>query len=300
MRELILDGRTINDASPCYVIAELGGNHGGSVDTARQLIKAAADAGADAVKLQKRDNETLYSQALLDAPYDNENSYGPTYGAHRAVLEFTAANYAACRESAHKHQVTWFATAFDEASVDFLLLAGSPAIKIASGGLTDHALLRYAASCGRPILLSTGGGTLGDIHRAVDSLGDCPHAILHCTAAYPLNPREANLRCIEKLRHDFPHTVIGFSSHSPGITLPLVAYAVGARIIEAHFTLNRASKGTDQAFSLEPKGLETLVENLESTRQAMGDGVKVFYDSERKPIAKMRRVRTQDGWRIVG
>lgn len=300
MREIILDGRLINDDSPCYVIAELGGNHGGSVDTARQLIKAAADAGADAVKFQKRDNETLYSRALLEASYDNENSYGPTYGAHRAVLEFTAENYAACAAAAKTNQITWFATAFDEASVDFLLLAGSPAIKIASGSLTDHALLRYAAQFGRPIVLSTGGGTLGDIHRAVDSLGDCPHAILHCTASYPLQPREANLRVITKLRHDFPHTVIGWSSHHPGIALSLVAYAYGARILEHHVTLNRASKGTDHAFSLEPKGLQTLVEDLEKARVASGDGVKVFYDSERKPIAKMRRVRTADGWRIIG
>ncbi len=300
MRELLLDGRLINDDSPCYVIAELGGNHGGSVETACQMIQAAADAGADAIKLQKRDNETLYSRALLDAPYDNENSYGPTYGAHRAVLEFTAENYAACRAAAKKHQISWFATAFDEASVDFLLLAGSPALKIASGGLTDHALLRYAASFGRPILLSTGGGTLGDIHRAVDSLGDCPHALLHCTASYPLVPREANLRVIGKLRQDFPNTVIGFSSHHPGIALSLVAYAFGARILEHHFTLNRASKGTDHGFSLEPKGLQTLVEDLEKARIAIGDGVKVFYESEKKPIAKMRRVRTADGWRIVG
>ena len=300
MRELVINGRRIADEEPCYVIAELGHNHGGSVDTARQMIRAAAEAGADAVKFQKRENATLYSQRLLDAPYENENSYGKTYGEHRAYLEFTAEHYGACRAAAQLHDITWFATAFDEASVDFLMLAGVPALKIASGGLTDHALLRYAAMMGVPVILSTGGGTLADIRKAVDSLGDCPHAILHCTAAYPLDPREANLRVIGTLRQEYPNTVIGWSSHHPGIAFSLVAYAFGARIIEHHFTMNRASKGTDHAFSLEPKGLQTLVEDLEKVRQAIGDGVKVFYDSERKPIARMRRVRTAEGMRIVG
>lgn len=300
MRELTIDGRRISDDRPCYVIAELGHNHGGSVDMARQMIRVAAEAGADAVKFQKRTNGTLYSKALLDAPYENENSYGKTYGEHRAYLEFTAENYAACRESAARHDITWFATAFDEASVDFLMLAGTPALKIPSGGLTDHALLRYAASMGVPVVLSTGGGTLADIRKAVDSLGDCPHAILHCTAAYPLDPHEANLRVIETLRQEYPRTVIGWSSHHPGIALSLVAYAFGARIIEHHVTLNRASKGTDHAFSLEPKGLQTLGEDLEKVRQAIGTGIKMFYDSERGPISKMRRVRTAEGMRVVG
>lgn len=299
-REFTLDGRVISDDSPCYVIAEIGGNHGGSVATARDMIRAAAHAGASAVKFQKRDNATLYSEALLQAPYENEQSFGPTYGAHRTALEFGHDELVQCQKMATAHRVTCFATAFDEASVDVLMALGMPALKIASGGLTDHALLRYAAQFDQPILLSTGGGTLADIRKAVDSLGDCPHAILHCTASYPLKPDEANLRVIGTLRQEFPHTVIGWSSHHPGIGLSLVAYAFGARILEHHVTLSRASKGTDHGFSLEPKGLQTLVDDLGKVRQAIGDGIKVFYDSERKPIAKMRRTRTTEGLRIVG
>lgn len=299
-RELILDGRRIADDEPCYVIAELGHNHGGSLETARQLITAASMAGASAVKLQKRDVATLYSQRLLDQPYENEQSYGATYGCHRAALEFTRDQYRACRQMADHENVTCFATAFDEASVDFLVDLDVPAIKLASGSLTDHALLRYVAQQHRPVILSTGGGTLADIQHAVDLLGACPQAILHCTASYPLKPEEANLRVIGTLRQMFPDTVIGWSSHHPGIALSLVAYAFGARIIEHHVTLNRASKGTDHGFSLEPKGLQTLVDDLEKARIAIGDGVKVIYDSERKPIAKMRRVATADGLRIVG
>jgi sialic acid synthase len=300
MRHVVLDGHEITEDGPCYVIAELGANHGGSVDTARHLIAAASVAGADAVKFQKRDNATLYSRALLDAPYANEHSFGPTYGAHRSALEFTAANYASVANAAKDHHITWFATAFDEASVDFLVRADVPAIKISSGGLTDHALLRYAASAGRPILLSTGGGTLPDIQRAVASLDACPHAILHCTASYPLSPPEANLRVIPTLLAAFPDTIIGWSTHHPGIALSLVAYTLGARIIEQHFTLNRAGKGTDHGFSLEAKGLDTLVDDLDKVRQALGDGTKVYYDSERQPLAKMRRVHTVDGWQIIG
>ena len=299
-RELVIAGRRIAADEPCYCIAELGHNHGGSLETARQMIRAASEAGASAVKLQKRENASLYAPALLNAPYENENSYGSTYGEHREALEFGAEQYAAIKASATLHRVTWFATAFDEQSVDFLMSMGAPAIKIASGGLTDHALLRYAASFDTPILLSTGGGTLIDIRRAVDSLGDCPHAILHCTASYPLRPAEANMRVILTLRQAYPETVIGFSSHHTGIALSLVAYAFGARIIEHHVTLDRASKGTDHAFSLEPKGLATLVDDLAKLRLALGDGVKVFYDSARKPIAKMRRARTEKGWQITG
>ena len=300
MRELVIDGRRIADDAPAYVVAELGGNHGGDLKVAQDLVRTAAHCGASAVKFQKRDNATLYSQALLDAPYVNENSYGPTYGLHRDALEFTADQLAACQITATVAGISCFATAFDEASADVLLRLEMPAIKIHSGGLTDHALLRYVAQFGRPIILSTGGGTLADIEAAVDSLGECPHAILHCTASYPLAPVEANLNVIPVLRERYPSTVIGWSSHHPGIALSFVAYTLGARILEHHVTMNRASKGTDHGFSLEPKGLQTLVEDLEKTRQAMGDGVKVFYPSERKPISKMRRTRTAEGWRIVG
>lgn len=300
MRELIIDGRRIGDTEPAYIIAELGGNHGGSVEAATTLIRVAALAGASAVKFQKRQNQTLYTNALLAAPYENEHSYGPTYGAHRAALEFCPAQLAVCQATAKANLVTCFATAFDEPSADLLRELRMPAIKIASGSLTDTALLRHVAAFHTPVILSTGGGRIDDIDRAVRALKDCPHAILHCTASYPLAPHEANLNVIATLRHRFPSTVIGWSSHHPGIALSLVAYALGARILEHHVTLNRAGKGTDHGFSLEAKGLQTLVDDCEKARLAMGDGVKRFYPSEVKPIAKMRRVQTPEGWRIAG
>ena len=264
------------------------------------MVRTAAQCGASAVKFQKRDNATLYTAALLDASYQNENSYGDTYGAHRAALELSPDGLQSLGSTAASVGIQIFATAFDERSADCCARLRFPALKLASGSLTDLALIRYVATFGVPVILSTGGGTMDDIDRAVETLGGCPHAILHCTASYPLHPIEANLRVIPTLRERYPDTVIGWSSHHPGLALSLVAYTMGARIIEMHFTLNRASKGTDHGFSLEPKGLQTLVEDLEKARIAMGDGIKRFYPSEVKPIAKMRRVQTTDGWRIVG
>lgn len=290
----------IDEAGPAWVIAELSGNHGGSVDQACRLIQMAGACGASAVKLVKRTNQTLYTCALLAQPYHSEHAYGPTYGTHREALEFGRDAYLQCREVADLHHLTLFATAYDEAALEFLVELDMPAIKIHSGGLTDEPLLRAAAQTGRPLLVSTGGGTVADMDRAHTLLQHSPHAFLHCTAAYPLLPQEANLRTIMTMRRRYPDTVIGFSSHSPGIMCSLVAYAFGARIIEHHITLNRASKGSDQAFSLERKGLQTLVEDLGKLRLALGDGIKCFYESERAPIAKMRRHQTAEGWRIDG
>lgn len=303
MREIVLNGRRIADELPAYIIAEVGHNHGGKFDTARTMIQTAAAAGAHAVKLQKRDVDTLYSFTMLQKPYENEHSFGKTYGDHRRALEFGAKEYLACRSVAHTAKVDFFATAFDEPSADFLMHVDVPAIKIASSGMQDHALLRYVASLGKPMIISTGGAFWSDIDAAVDIMSgtDTPYALLHATAAYPVhNIVELNLKAIPEMRERYPNTVIGFSSHSPGIAMSLIAYAYGARIIEHHVTLNRASKGTDHAFSLEPKGLAVLCEDLLKAHVANGDGVKRMYDSERAPLSKMRRTETAFGLKITG
>jgi N-acetylneuraminate synthase/sialic acid synthase len=302
VRELTIDGVRIADDAPCYVIAEIGSNHGGNVETAIQMIGAAADCGVQAVKFQLRDNETLYSRELLDAPYENENSYGKTYGEHRAVLELDESEHRRCQMAAQRCRVAYCATAFDERSADVLAAMDVPAIKIASGGLTDLPLLRHVAGLGKPIILSTGGGTFADVDRAVGAIipTNVHLALLHCTASYPCAFEELNLRCIPVLRERYPDLVIGWSSHDNGIAMSVAAYTLGARILEKHFTLNRASKGTDHAFSLEPAGLRKLCRDLERARRAMGDGIKRFYESERKPISKMRRVPTAHGWQITG
>ena len=290
MSELTIDGRRIGDNEPAYVIAEIGGNHGGNLDTATAMIRMAATCGVSAVKLQKRDNANLYTQALLDEPYANENSFGATYGEHRAALEFGREEYRICQSVAQARKVTLFATAFDERSADFLMELEVPAIKIASGDLTNTPLLKHVSTFGVPIVVSTGGGSETDIERAVSALGRAQIALLHCTASYPVrNFAELNLRCILALRHRYPECVIGWSGHDTGIAMALVAYALGARIIEKHVTLDRSSKGTDHAFSLEPAGLKRLVRDLERARVAVGDGIKVRYPSEEGPLRKMAK-----------
>lgn len=303
MRSLTIGQRVISDLNPCYVIAEIGGNHSGSVDVAQKMIHVAAACEADAVKFQCRDNQTLYSEAILNQPYENENSFGKTYGEHRAALELSDDALTQCMRAAETAKVDCFATAFDEPSVDRILALGMPAIKIASGGLTDHALLAYAASARVPIVLSTGGGTLREIDRAVNVIAKvhAALAILHCTAAYPVRDfSELNLSCIDRLRALYPEYVIGWSGHDSGIAMSLVAYTMGARIIEKHFTLNRANKGTDHAFSLEPSGLTKLCRDLARAHVAVGDGVKRYLPSEVAPIAKMRRRSTSSGLQITG
>lgn len=289
MRELVIDGTRIDDGARCYVVAEIGHNHQGSVERARELIHAAAECGVDAVKLQKRDNRNLFTRALYDQPYDNEHSFGDTYGEHREALELPPAAWAELQEVASEHGVALFATAFDEASVNFLAELDVPAFKVASGDLRNTPLLRHVAALGQPILLSLGGATLEDADRALDALLplNTQVCLLQCTAAYPAEVEELNLRVLEVLRERYPELVIGLSDHHNGIAMSLVAYMLGARVIEKHFTLNHAWKGTDHAFSLMPEGMRKLVRDLHRIPDALGDGVKRPLPSEEKPLQKM-------------
>jgi N-acetylneuraminate synthase/sialic acid synthase len=288
-RTLRIGAHEISDAASCYVIAEVGHNHQGSLKTCMDLFKAARDCGAHAVKLQKRHNRTLYTRAAYDRPYDNENSYGPTYGAHREALEFGETEYRELQQYSRELGVDFFATAFDFHSADFLEKLDMPAYKIASGDLRNTPLLRHVARFGKPMIVSTGGGTLDDVRRAHDTVREInPQiALLQCTAGYPCEYELLDLRVIETYRGLFPETPIGYSGHDNGIAMAIVAYVLGSRIVEKHFTLNRAWKGTDHAFSLEPVGLRKMVRDLERTRVALGDGQKKVYPSEAGPIVKM-------------
>jgi len=279
----------IGDESRCYVIAEIGHNHQGNLDKARELFREAKLAGAHAVKLQKRDNRGLYTRAAYNKPYDNENSFGSTYGEHREFLEFGLQEYRQLQTFAAELGVDFFSTAFDLVSADFLRDLDVPAYKIASGDLKSTPLLRHVASFGKPVVISTGGAVIDDVQRAYDTIMPInPQlAILQCTAGYPAAFEELDLRVISTFRERFPGAVIGFSSHDNGIAMPVAAYILGARIVEKHFTLNRASKGTDHAFSLEPVGLRKMVRDLERTHKALGNGLKKIYDSEKAPITKM-------------
>ena len=289
MPELVVDGRRISQDGPAYVIAEIGHNHQGDVEKAKAIVHAAKECGVDAVKLQKRDNRRLYTRVLYDSPYDNEHSFGATYGEHREALELSAGDWLELREFSREEGITLFGTVFDEESADFLADLDAPAFKIASADLVNTPLLRHVAELGRPIFLSTGGGTLEDVERAVETVmaTNSQLCLMQCTASYPCEVEELNLQVIETYRDRFPELVIGLSDHQSGIAMSLVAHMLGARVIEKHFTLNHAWKGSDHAFSLMPEGMRRLVRDLHRIPAALGDGVKRRLPSEERPLEKM-------------
>ncbi len=290
-RQLIIEKFTITDDSDCYVIAEIGHNHQGSLEKAKELFKAAAECGVDAVKLQKRDNKSLFTREAYNKPYDNENSFGATYGLHREALEFGTEEYLELKRYAQELGVAMFATAFDIPSADFLAELDMPAYKIASGDLKNTPLLKYVASLGKPMIVSTGGGALDDVQRAYDTIMpiNSQLAILQCTSSYPAEYQDLNLRVIESFRQQFPDIVIGLSDHENGIAMATAAYVLGARMIEQHFTVNHTWKGTDHVFSLEPIGMKKLVRDLHRVRLALGDGQKRVLPNEVGPIMKMSK-----------
>lgn len=287
--KMVVDGITIDDDSDMYVIAEIGQNHEGDVEKCKQLFDAAKSCGAHSVKLQKRENSTLYTKAKYNEIYNSENAYAPTYGEHREKLEFNRDEYIELRDYSRKIGITMFSTAWDYASADLLESIDMPAYKIASGDLQTIPLIKYIASFGKPMFISTGGGTLKDVRRMFEAVYPINKqlCIMQCTSGYPPKFEELNIRVIETFRKEFPEAVIGFSSHDSGIAMALVGYMCGARALEKHFTLNRAWKGTDQAFSLEPNGMRRLVRDLQRAKIALGDGIKTSYPSERDPLIKM-------------
>tara|TARA_B100000963_G_C22553078_1_gene637700 strand:- start:76 stop:1119 length:1044 start_codon:yes stop_codon:yes gene_type:complete len=274
-----------------FVIAEIGHNHQGSLKLAKEMILKAKECGADAVKFQKRDNKNLFTKKLYDQSYDNANSYGDTYGSHREVLEFGKKEYKAIIKYANSINIIAFATPFDFNSLIFLEDIGVSLYKIASADLTNTPLIEEIAKKNKPIFLSTGGGKIEDIKRAVKSIEKFHKKliILHCTAAYPVELNEMNLRVITKLKKLFPKYIIGLSDHENGIDAASIAFMLGARVFEKHFTLNHAWKGTDNSFSLEPNGLRKMIRNLNRIPLMLGDGNKKIYESEKNALKKMSK-----------
>jgi N-acetylneuraminate synthase/sialic acid synthase len=287
--ELHVNGRRIAGDEPAYVIAEIGHNHQGELEKAKALVHAATECGVDAVKFQKRDNRRLFTRAFYDSPYEHENSFGATYGEHREALELGTSEWFELSRYAREEGVAFVAAAFDEPSVDFLAELGVDAFKFASGDLLNVPFLRYVARLGKPMFLSTGGGTLEDIDRAVEAIAPLNGnlSILHCTASYPAEVEDLHLRVIPVLGERYPDFVIGLSDHHNGIAMAPVAYMLGARAFEKHFTLNHAWKGTDHSYSLMPDGMRRFVRDLHRVPLALGDGVKRRLPSEERPLEKM-------------
>ena len=284
-KEIRFGKSVVSEKGPCYVIAEIGHNHQGELAKALEMIRVAARSGANAVKFQKRHNRNLYTAEMYDKPYENENSYGRTYGEHREKLEFGWEEYVELKRCAEESGVEFMCAPFDRDSVDFLEKLGITSFKFASGDLTNLPLIEYAARLGKPLFLSTGAATLDEIRKTYQTVlkHGVPMCIFHCVCEYPAEYGNLNLRLIETFKKEFPEAIIGYSSHDNGILAPVIAYAMGAVVLEKHFTLNRAWKGTDHKFSLEPEGLRKQVRDLRRYDVMLGDGQKVVRDYE-KPI----------------
>jgi len=277
----------VGPGEPCFLVAEIGINHNGDVDIARRLIDTAAEAGCDAVKFQKRTVDTVYSQEELDRP--RESPFGSTNRALKEGLEFGQSEYEAIDFRCRKRGILWFASCWDERSVDFIEQFSPPCFKIPSALLTHDALLRYHRKLGRPILLSTGMSTMEEIRHAVGVLGEENLIIMHCTSAYPARLEELNLKVIHTLQRAFS-CPIGYSGHEVGLQTTLAAVVLGACMAERHITLDRAMWGTDQAASVEPHGMARLLRDIRAVETALGDGVKRVWESELPVMEKLRRL----------
>ncbi len=276
----------VGDGHPCFIIAEIGINHNGSVANAKKMIDIALTTGCDAVKFQKRTVDVVYTKEELAK--ERKSVFGNTNGDLKRGLEFGYEEYKEIDNYCKEKGIMWFASCWDEDSVDFMEQFDPPCYKIASASLTDDELLKYTRSKGKPILLSTGMSTKEQINHAVSVLGKENLVIYHCTSTYPSNADETNLKAIESFKktYDCP---IGYSGHERGVTPSVLAVALGANSVERHITLDRTNWGSDQAASLEMAGLFHMVRDIRQVPALLGDGVKIVYQRELPIIEKLRR-----------
>lgn len=247
-----------------FIIAEVGNNHQGDLDIAREYIKVFSSAGADAIKFQTRNNKYLFSESGYNASYNGENSFAATYGKHRERLELRPEWLPILKAECSQHNVKFMSTPFDEPSLDLLCEVGVDLIKVASFDLGNLPFLKRIAAKGLPVVISCGGGKAHQIRLSVEQLlkGVKEIAVLHCVSEYPCAHNRLGLDNIEILIEEFPECVIGLSDHFNGILSGPIAYMKGARVFEKHVTLNRALKGTDHAFSLEHVGFRKFVRDI--------------------------------------
>ena len=284
---VIIDGTPIGNRHPVYIIGEIGINHNGDLDITKKLIDVAVLAGCNAVKFQKRTPE-------LCVPYEQrdlmrETPWGiMTYLEYRHRIEFGESEYREIDRYCKENKITWFASCWDEPSIEFIEQFKPACYKIASACITDDALLKHHKKIGRPVILSTGMSTMEQVRHAVALISPSPLALAHCTSSYPCNNEELNLRMIQTLASEFKFP-IGYSGHEVGLQTTYAAAVLGATFIERHITLDRAMWGSDQAASIEPSGLMRLVRDIRIIEKALGNGEKKIYDSERQLLKRLRK-----------
>ena len=285
------NGRKVGKGQPCYIIAEIGINHNGSLEITKKLIDEAVAAKADAVKFQKRTPEICVPkdqwEVMRDTPWGRM-----TYIDYKRKTEFGIAEYATIDQYCKKLGIDWFVSTWDVPSVDFMEQFDTVMYKLASASLTDFELIERILETGRPLMLSTGMSTMKEIDNALAFINafnpNYPLFVAHSTSAYPCKPEELNLRMIQTLGNKFPGIPIGYSGHETGLATTVGAVAMGATFVERHFTLDRAMWGSDHAASVEPQGLQRLVRDIRDVETAAGDGVKKVYESELGPMKRLR------------
>ncbi|HUN53782.1 MAG TPA: N-acetylneuraminate synthase family protein [Smithella sp.] len=286
MADVMIGNKKVGDGKSCYIIAEIGINHNGDIEIAKRLIDLAKISGCDAVKFQKRTVDVVYTTEELAKP--RENPFGETNGDLKYGLEFDLKDYKEIDKYCQGKKLPWFASCWDEGSVDFIAQFDVPCYKIASASLTDDDLLRYTQAKGKPIIMSTGMSTLEQIDHAVEVLGKDNLIILHTTSTYPASYDELNLSVIPLLKKRY-NVPVGYSGHETGIASSVAAVALGACVVERHITLDRAMWGSDQAASLGPSGVIKLTNEIRLVEKSMGDGIKRVFEREEPIIKKLRR-----------
>lgn len=287
MTEVKIGNARIGPGQPCYIVAEIGINHNGDIDLAKKLIDTAILAGCNAIKFQKRTIDVVYSQEELSRP--RESPFGSTNGDLKSGLEFGMEEYREVDRYCRDKKIPWFASCWDEQSVDFIGQFDVPCYKIASASLTDDGLLRHIRGKRRSIILATGMSTLEQVDHAVEVLGKKDLIILHSCSTYPAFYEELNLKVIPRMTERY-RVPIGYSGHETGLASSVAGVAIGACLLERHITLDRAMWGSDHAASLEPSGIIRLVRDIRLVEKSMGDGVKKVIERERPIIKKLRRV----------
>ena len=270
------------------IVGEIGINASGDVEIAKKLIDIAKFVGCDYVKFQKRTIDHVYTEEELNKP--RESPWGTTTREQKHGIEFEVKEYREIDQYCKQRGMKWFASPFDVLSIGFLNYFKTPFIKIASPMLTNRVLLEACVGYDNQVILSTGMSTLKEVDEAVEILGkDRIYCIMHCTSTYPTKTEEMNLRCITSLRERYPWTKIGFSNHHPGLVFMSAAVALGAEMVEFHITLDKLSYGSDQAASFNPEGIIKTCKYMRDVEVALGDGIKVVYDSERPIMEKLRK-----------
>lgn len=290
MKKITLDNkRSIGEGELPFIIAEIGNNHNGSIDIAKKMIKICKDIGVDAVKFQVKDIETAFSKDLLNKPYEGPNSFGNTYREHKKALEFSEEQLKEIYEYSNQLGIICFSTPFDIKSVNILERLHNPIYKISSFHVTDLILIEEIAKTLKPIIISTGMSTIEEIDKAIETIRKYHDNLimLQCTSCYPTEDEDINLNVIPTLREKY-NCPVGYSGHEKGVGITAASVALGASVIERHFTLDRTMKGPDHASSVEPTGMELIIKRTKRVFIALGNSQKTVLDSELANRKKFR------------